>query len=72
MGILVGWALCIVWLAWIGFRAYRKEYKRLSEQQGPTWHPNGEICKDGHKWCEEHAKKGQFHCTVCPYAMTEN
>ena len=72
LGVLVGFIGCIVWLVMVGVFSYRAEIKRLTKQQeGPTWHPNGKPCTDGHKWCEEHAKQGQFHCTNCPYIMTE-
>ena len=69
IGVLVGWVGCIIWLVAIGARAYRKEYRRLLDGQGPVWHPPQNDCKDGHKWCEEHARQRQFHCVACGYEM---
>jgi hypothetical protein len=70
IGVLVGFIGCIFWLVMVGVFSYRREIKRLTEQ-GQVWHPNGKPCTDGHTWCEEHAKQGQFHCTKCPHVMTE-
>lgn len=73
IGVLVGFIACIITLAWIGAKAYGKEYRRLQpgDRKQHVWHPNGKECTNGHKWCEEHAAKGKFHCTVCPYVMEQ-
>ena len=71
LGIFIGFIGCIVMLASVGGRAYRKEYRRLMDEQGPVWHPNKPECTDGHKWCQDHAKAGKFHCEVCGYAMEQ-
>lgn len=65
--VIVG-AAAIFWLFfWLGTSPRFKQY----DVNGPVWHPNGEPCKNGHTWCEEHAKEGKYHCTKCPYVMTD-
>lgn len=68
LGVIVG-AIAMFWLFfWLGTSP---RFKKYDQTQGPVWHPNGEICKDGHEWCQEHAEQGKFHCNKCPYVMRQ-
>lgn len=70
LGIIVGFMGCIFWLALVGILSYRREIRRLEGEHGP-WYPNKSVCADGHKWCQEHAAEGKFHCERCGHVLEQ-
>lgn len=55
-----GWG--IFFCIWLGMRA---------EKKGPqtNYHYKDTKLCENHTWCPEHAAKGFYHCTVCPYTL---
>lgn len=68
LGLIVG-ATGIFWLFfWLGTSPRFKNYDVGGPADRNLYHPHP-PCTDGHKWCEDHAKLQQFHCTACGYVM---
>ena len=68
LGVFVGFIGAVGFVIWVGTA---QRFKKYDPSQGQVWHPNGKPCTDGHKWCQEHAQQGKFHCEVCGYAMEQ-
>ena len=50
---------------WLGTSERFKKY----DAPGAPYYQAKPICTEGHKWCPDHAAKGIYHCTECPYSI---
>lgn len=67
LGLILGAAGMFILFFWLGTSP---RFKHLDNSSPNLYHPQP-LCTDGHKWCEEHAKQGKYHCTHCPYVMVQ-
>ena len=67
-GMFIGAVAMFILFFWLGTSERFKKYDAGGPNDRNYYHAQP-ICTDGHKWCEEHASKGKYHCTRCPYVM---